>query len=140
MTVDNVWKEHLFELDQLKEGIGLQAYGQKDPLIAYKTEAFKMFEEMLSRIDRESLRLIFRTEVRMENEPRPEQPRPANMVTKHASTDNLGYQQTGESQKADPSKAGKTQPVRRTERKIGRNEPCPCGSGKKYKHCCGANL
>jgi preprotein translocase subunit SecA len=61
MTVDNVWKEHLFELDQLKEGIGLQAYGQKDPLIAYKTEAFKMFEEMLSRIDRESLRLIFRT-------------------------------------------------------------------------------
>ncbi|BFN37703.1 preprotein translocase subunit SecA [Fidelibacter multiformis] len=139
MTVDNVWKEHLFELDQLKEGIGLQAYGQKDPLIAYKTEAFKMFEEMLSRIDRESLRLIFRTEVRMEQEPRPEQPRPANMVMKHEETDNLGYQKAAGHPKADPSKAGKTQPIRRTERKIGRNEPCPCGSGKKYKHCCGAN-
>lgn len=139
MTVDNVWKEHLFELDQLKEGIGLQAYGQKDPLIAYKTEAFKMFEEMLSRIDRESLRLIFRTEVRMEQEPHSEQPRPANIVMKHEETDNLGYQKAAGQPKADPSKAGKTQPIRRTERKIGRNEPCPCGSGKKYKHCCGAN-
>jgi preprotein translocase subunit SecA len=142
MTVDNVWKEHLFELDQLKEGIGLQAYGQKDPLIAYKTEAFKMFEEMLSRIDREALRLIFRTEVRMETEhPKPEQPRPANMVMKHDSTNNLGYQQTQPGKSAEqPSKAGKTQPVRRSGRKIGRNEPCPCGSGKKYKHCCGANV
>jgi preprotein translocase subunit SecA len=139
MTVDNVWKEHLFELDQLKEGIGLQAYGQKDPLIAYKTEAFKMFEEMLSRIDRESLRLIFRTEVRMEQEPRPEQHRPTNMVMKHEGTNNLGYQQAAGHPKGDPSKAGKIQPIRRTERKIGRNEPCPCGSGKKYKHCCGAN-
>lgn len=139
MTVDNVWKEHLFELDQLKEGIGLQAYGQKDPLIAYKTEAFKMFEEMLSRIDRESLRLIFRTEVRMEQEPRPEQHRPTNMVMKHEGTNNLGYQQAAGHPKGDHSKAGKIQPIRRTERKIGRNEPCPCGSGKKYKHCCGAN-
>ncbi|MCD6234016.1 MAG: preprotein translocase subunit SecA [Candidatus Marinimicrobia bacterium] len=139
MTVDNVWKEHLFELDQLKEGIGLQAYGQKDPLIAYKSEAYKMFEEMLNRIDRESLRLIFRTEVRMEQEPRPEQSRPVNMIMRHEETDNLGYQQAAGRPKAEPSKAGKTQPIRRTERKIGRNEPCPCGSGKKYKHCCGAN-
>ncbi len=136
MTVDNIWKEHLFELDQLKEGIGLQAYGQKDPLIAYKSEAYKMFEDMLSRIDRESLRLIYRTEIRMEAEPRPEQ-KPVNMVTRHASTDNMAYEQTGR-QSAEPAQAGKHQPLRRTERKVGRNEPCPCGSGKKYKHCCGA--
>jgi len=137
MTVDNIWKEHLFELDQLKEGIGLQAYGQKDPLIAYKSEAYKMFEDMLSRIDRESLRLIYRTEIRMEAEPRPEQ-KPVNMVTRHASTDNMAYQQPG-GQSPEPTQAGKHQPIRRTERKVGRNEPCPCGSGKKYKHCCGAN-
>ncbi|MDD5581882.1 MAG: preprotein translocase subunit SecA [Candidatus Marinimicrobia bacterium] len=144
MTVDNVWKEHLFELDQLKEGVGLQVYGQKDPLIAYKTEAYKMFEEMLSRIDREALRLIFRTEIRLEAEPQQPKAHPTNLVMKHEETGNLGYQHAGASLNnpssvGTTSKSGKTQPIRREGRKIGRNEPCPCGSGKKYKHCCGAN-
>lgn len=133
-TIDKLWKEHLFELDQVKEGIGLQAYGQKDPLIAYKSEAFRLFKELLDRINHDSLQLMFRTEIRTEEKPKPDQNK--RISIQHAASTNMGFQNNGQNNSNNSDKK-KKQPYVRKNKKIGRNEPCPCGSGKKYKNCCG---
>ncbi|MEA1986418.1 MAG: SEC-C metal-binding domain-containing protein, partial [Candidatus Marinimicrobia bacterium] len=134
-TVDKLWKEHLFELDQVKEGIGLQAYGQKDPLIAYKSEAFRLFKELLDKINHDALQLIFRTEIRMESESRKTENK--NVSIEHAGSTNMGFQTEREDTQNNQASGKKAQPFVRKEKKIGRNDPCPCGSGKKYKNCCG---
>ncbi|MDL1957355.1 MAG: preprotein translocase subunit SecA [Candidatus Desulfofervidus auxilii] len=121
-VVDTLWREHLISMDYLREGIGLRGYGQKDPLQEYKREGFMMFHEMIERIKEQTIAHLFRVEIRREEEIadlRPETPK--DMRLSH-----------GEETKRTP--------VRRKTRKIGRNEPCPCGSGKKYKHCCGRNV
>jgi len=121
-VVDTLWREHLISMDYLREGIGLRGYGQKDPLQEYKKEGFMMFHEMIEKIKEQTLAHLFHVEIRREEEIidlRPETPKDVHLSH-------------GEETKKTP--------VRRKGRKIGRNEPCPCGSGKKYKHCCGRNL
>jgi preprotein translocase subunit SecA len=122
--VDTQWKDHLLSLDHLKEGIGLRGYGQKDPLVEFKKEAFTLFEEMMERIDGETIRYLFLIQpARPEDEAREIERR------QRRQQQQLQYQ-TG------PAQAEAPKPVR-TGAKVGRNDPCPCGSGKKYKKCCG---
>jgi len=122
--VDTQWKDHLLSLDHLKEGIGLRGYGQKDPLVEFKKEAFTLFEEMMDRIDTETTRYLFLIQpARPEDEAREIERR------QRRQQQQLQYQ-TG------PAQAEAPKPVR-AGAKIGRNDPCPCGSGKKYKKCCG---
>jgi preprotein translocase subunit SecA len=141
-SIDGLWKEHLYELDQIKEGVGLQAYGQKDPLLIYKSQAFESFQNLLAQINKTALRLLYRTDIRLNDEPprQPSQP----MQVQQASAQNMafaeGARQANAGQPSQPRapQAGKTQPIKRDHPKVGRNDPCPCGSGKKYKNCHGA--
>jgi preprotein translocase subunit SecA len=123
--VDTQWKDHLLTLDHLKEGIGLRGYGQKDPLVEFKKEAFILFEDMMGRIDTETVRYLFLVQpARPEDEAREIERR------QRRQQQEMQYQ-AGAAQAAEPK------PVR-TGAKVGRNDPCPCGSGKKYKKCHGA--
>ena len=119
-VIDTQWKDHLLAMDHLKEGIGLRGYGQKDPLVEYKKEAFDMFAEMTSRISTETVSRIFKIQVQKKEaiQREPVQPRRINY------------------NRGEGSAAVKTA---RSAKKAGRNDPCPCGSGKKYKKCCGVN-
>ena len=139
-TIDERWKEHLYEMDQLKEGIGLRAYGQKDPLIEYKQEGFRAFTEMLGRINEEILEICFKAQIQVEG-PETWQSRRrrsiAEVAAVHEEAVGMGFAgHTEAAQESRPERAGKRQPIK-LEKKIGRNDPCPCGSGKKYKHCHG---
>jgi preprotein translocase subunit SecA len=134
-VLDEKWKEHLYDLDQLKTGIGLRAYGQRDPLIEYKKEAFGLFIEMLQRIDQEALELIYKLQIADRERPKRKEPE-REMKAIHQSTVGMGYASTQPAEEVAP---GKAKPVK-VGKKVGRNAPCPCGSGKKYKKCCGANL
>ena len=122
--VDGQWKDHLLTLDHLKEGIGLRGYGQKDPLIEFKKEAFILFEDMMNRIDTETVRFLF-----LMQPAKPEQQAERIERRQKKAQQELQYS-AGAGQEEAP------RPVR-TGVKIGRNDPCPCGSGKKYKKCCG---
>jgi len=135
-VIDEKWKEHLREMDDLKEGINLRAYGQKDPLVEYKREAFDMFVEMLGSINKEVLHIVFRAFPAVPEEipqRRAKVPRRDQMQLQHESGAGLGMHANRE-----PAAQGqiKRRPVRVAE-KVGRNDPCPCGSGKKYKNCHG---
>ncbi len=114
-VIDRKWMDHIDDMDQLRQGAGLQAYGQKDPLVEYKLNGYDMFDEMTQNIKEETVRLLFR--VRIEQKVEREQ------VAKVTGTN-----------KDDTIQKG---PVKRTEDKVYPNDPCPCGSGKKYKQCCG---
>ncbi|OHE55609.1 MAG: preprotein translocase subunit SecA [Thermodesulfovibrio sp. RBG_19FT_COMBO_41_18] len=118
--IDTQWKDHLLAMDHLKEGIGLRGYGQRDPLVEYKKEAFDMFADMISRISTEVLKRLFKIQVQKKETIKKEPVRQAR----------LNYNR-GEG-------LSTVQTVRRSK-KVGRNEPCPCGSGKKFKKCCGMN-
>ncbi len=132
--IDAQWKDHLLSLDHLKQGIGLVGYGQKDPLVEYKKQSFDLFQEMLDRIDTTTIRSLFNLQVVAE-EP-PEALRQRRMPRRSTS---LTF--TGPNQGAAPAgeEAGKVKTVVRDQPKVGRNELCPCGSGRKYKKCHGAN-
>ncbi len=163
-VVDSQWKDHLLSLDHLKEAIGLRGYAQKDPLVEFKKEAFVLFEDMMTRIDNETVRYLFHVQVQVEGGPQqggdhpptppPAAPRPLAAAASAAARaaeapaqlpsfaramerkqerqeKELQYQ-TGVAQAEAPK------PVR-AGAKVGRNDPCPCGSGKKYKKCHGAN-
>lgn len=119
-TVDSLWKDHLLSMDHLKEGIGLRGYAQQDPLMIYKREAFEMFQDLVARIKDETLRLIFWIKFAAA---------PSDIDFKKAQEQEIAYSH------GDASAARK--PIVRKNRKVGRNDPCPCGSGKKYKKCCG---
>jgi preprotein translocase subunit SecA len=123
--VDAQWKDHLLTLDHLKEGIGLRGYGQKDPLVEFKKEAFNLFEEMMDRIDTEAVRFLF-----LMQPARPEAEARQIEQRQRRQQQNLQFQ-------AGPAQAEAPKPVR-SGAKVGRNDPCPCGSGKKYKKCHGA--
>ncbi|MCH9843881.1 MAG: preprotein translocase subunit SecA [Alphaproteobacteria bacterium] len=114
-VIDSTWKDHLHQLDHLRQGIGLRAYGQRDPLNEYKQEAFGLFEDMLSRINENFVQIYFRAEFNLGVE----KPKPRKVA--------MGENQTGEVTADNPDSWGR----------VKRNEVCPCGSGKKYKHCHG---
>src|SRR5438874_346073 len=132
--IDAQWKDHLLALDHLKQGIGLVGYGQKDPLVEYKKESFDMFQAMLDRIDTTTIRSLFNLQVVAEESPEEIQRR------RLAARRRGSLQFTGPNQGAAAAgeEAGKIKTVVRSEPKVGRNDPCPCGSGKKYKKCHGA--
>ncbi len=134
-TLDEDWQDHLTEMDELREGITLRSYGQLDPLVEYKREAYNMFEELLGRVDEETVSKIFRVHVGREA-PTPE---PAEVRTLHPELEALATRarQPREAY-ANAPEGPQPQTVVRKGPKIGRNDPCPCGSGKKYKKCCGA--
>jgi preprotein translocase subunit SecA len=161
--VDQQWKDHLYSLDHLKEGIGLRGYGQRDPLIEYKKESFELFQAMKERIDEEIVRYLWwlRPILSDEAQPAPRRPAPARrpppLILNDPAADTAASSVFGAPRSAAPHTApparnsGVQQPprvggddamqktVRRDEPKVGRNDPCPCGSGKKYKKCHGAN-
>lgn len=135
-VIDHKWKEHLREMDDLKEGIGLRAYGQKDPLVEYKGEAFKLFVSLIQQIRDEVVSFCFKFWPQAPDDVQSQRRRePSSRVleSKQSAT-NIGLSQP--SSGGGTQRVGKLQPVH-VEAKIGRNDPCPCGSGKKYKHCHG---
>ena len=137
-VIDHKWKEHLREMDDLKEGIGLRAYGQKDPLVEYKGEAFKLFMDLLDQIRTDVVSFAFKFFPQAPDEVQQRRRQAPGRVTESKqSALNLGYRASSAGQAQEQaSRGGKAQPVKAGE-KIGRNDPCPCGSGKKYKHCHG---
>ncbi len=134
-VLDNKWKEHLREMDDLKEGIGLRAYGQKDPLVEYKAEAFKLFVQLLEQIRNESVSFAFKFFPQAPGEVQEKRRSPVQRVIESKQEAvNIGF---SSAQRAGAHPQGaKAQPVR-VEEKVGRNDPCPCGSGKKFKQCHG---
>ena len=116
-VIDTKWKEHLLGIDHLKEGIGLRGYAQRDPLVEYKKEAFALFEEISRNIVSDILTRLFKIQVKEETQ--------VKVAQRHRTVRNNGD--------------GSSQPIEKPK-KIGRNDPCPCGSGKKYKKCCGKNV
>jgi preprotein translocase subunit SecA len=166
-VVDQLWKDHLLNMDHLKEGIGLRGYGQKDPLVEYKRESFDMFEDMMRRFQEDTVRYLYLMQIITRGEPVLGAPagaspqggdqggpgfdngndgnghRPPRGVT--TSVDDLeeSFQRRKRRELEQARMAGagdrQVQQVVRSGAKVGRNDPCPCGSGKKYKKCCGAN-
>ena len=134
-VIDHKWKEHLREMDDLKEGIGLRAYGQKDPLVEYKSEAFKLFVDLLEQIRNDVVSFCFKFFPQAPEEVQRRRRQPVSRVTEtKQSATNIGL--AAPKATAIDQRAGKSQPVNVGE-KVGRNDPCPCGSGKKFKHCHG---
>ncbi|MDD2352770.1 MAG: preprotein translocase subunit SecA [Atribacterota bacterium] len=126
--VDREWKDHLKRLDDLKQGIGLRSYAQKDPLTEYHFEAHNMFQNMIENIKEDSVKFLYRVEIKNRTDIPEERSKnytvEGNVTGKKESPNNFNRKLTGKDNK---------------KTKIGRNDPCPCGSGKKYKHCCGKN-
>jgi len=135
-NIDSHWREHLAAMDHLRQGIHLRGYAAKNPKQEYKREAFELFEAMLDTISREVTQLTLTVQIRTEAD--------VEAVTPHDTLSNLQYQHAefnataGEDSAttADPAPAA-APPIQRDGPKVGRNDPCPCGSGKKYKQCCG---
>ncbi len=138
--IDTHWQEYLRGMDALRQGVGLRAYGQKDPLVEYKHEAYEMFAELMDRIKNDVVSKMFRIATSAQVFENLRAALPQRYV--HQEVQTLG----GRSQEAPPGAEAamqaalrsKGEPIRREEAKVGRNDPCPCGSGKKYKKCCGA--
>jgi preprotein translocase subunit SecA len=146
-AVDTAWKDHLFAMDQLKEGVGLRAYGQKDPLIEYKRDGYEMFAAMMAGIKESVVPMLLRMEaVHREQAPVPDEDLRLRRYQESRPEFTLGTPgleasaeaPLGAAQPAVATAPPAQQTVRRKFPKVGRNEPCPCGSGKKYKHCHGA--
>ena len=173
-VLDQQWKDHLLNMDHLKEGIGLRGYGQKDPLVEYKRESFDMFEAMMQRFQEDTTRYLYLMQIIQRGDAGPvgfggggpqdqDQGGPAGVPTIRSGggTDGNGRRppravatsiddveeafqrrKRRELEQARMAGAGDRAPVQQVVRgaaKVGRNDPCPCGSGKKYKKCCGAN-
>ena len=164
-VVDSQWKDHLLSLDHLKEGIGLRGYGQKDPLVEFKKEAFILFEDMMARIDNETVRYLFHVQIqqgeappeRRELKTEPPRRQPSSAVAAAASAAARAeeapaklpdfaraLERKQERQQKDlqfQTGAGQAEPPKpvKAGAKVGRNDPCPCGSGKKYKKCHGVD-
>jgi len=141
-VVDNQWKDHLLAMDHLKEGIGLRGYGQKDPLIEYKKESYEMFQAMMDRIESETVRVLWTMQVTVtagggpNGEQRQAAAQPSQMDDYVRDLERKRQRQLDEIRLSSGADAPVQQVIRGD--KVGRNDPCPCGSGKKYKKCCGA--
>jgi preprotein translocase subunit SecA len=142
-TLDEHWRDHLYELDHLKGGIGLRAFGQKDPLLEYKREAFKLFETLLHEVNEDFVQRLFRVQlVRETMQEMERRPAPKRTVTQHESVSGFGALAAPEgapppapAATSSSAEAGPRAAPMRTGPRVGRNDPCPCGSGKKYKKC-----
>jgi len=134
-VLDTHWKEHLAAMDYLRQGIHLRGYAQKNPKQEYKREAFELFSQMLERVKREAITLLSRVQVQAEEDVEAveaQHRRPSAMEYQHAEFSGLQSEAEAPAEREESE-----QPFVREGRKVGRNEPCPCGSGKKYKQCCG---
>ena len=120
-VIDTLWKEHLLNMDHLKEGIGLRGYAQRDPLREYQKEGYNLFLDLVDRISAESIEKLFMVQLARQPAPVQQEPVPSQKFVLSRGSD-------------EPEK-GTT--IKREGKKVGRNDPCPCGSGKKYKKCCG---
>lgn len=127
--LDSKWKEHLLNMDHLRDSVGLRGYGQKDPLIEYKKESYTLFVNMLNKINLETVRFLFHVQIKIEDQEELELKKKETEL-KEERRDIFGNSNEESDRKS---------PVRRDTPKVGRNDPCPCGSGKKYKKCCGVN-
>ncbi len=138
-TLDEHWRDHLYELDHLKGGIGLRAYGQRDPLIEYKREAFSLFETLLSEVREDFVQRLFRVQLAPEAVRDLERrPPPKQLVAQHAEAQAFAGAPVGDEEPVEavgPGGGSGPAPVARNAPRAGRNDPCPCGSGKKYKKC-----
>ncbi|NMD14457.1 MAG: preprotein translocase subunit SecA, partial [Caldisericales bacterium] len=145
-VVDQKWKDHLYNMDILREGIGLRSYAQKNPVQEYQNEAFLMFQRMLNSIWEDTIKYLFRVELQADSSQQQKQTRTRTneddikTAPAKSSRGDEPERQGETSRTMRPSSGGHTasEPIRRHGDKVGRNDPCPCGSGKKYKHCCGA--
>jgi preprotein translocase subunit SecA len=149
-TVDTKWRDHLYEMDYLREGVGLRALAQRDPLVEYKNEGFKMFQEMMESIQTDFVRYLYHLEIVKEEEPQPAPARQLaysgggdtslaqNFAGAAAAARRAGVADSSAEAYEAAEAATKTVVAPRSVTKVGRNDPCPCGSGKKYKKCCGA--
>ena len=163
-VIDNQWKDHLLSMDHLKEGIGLRGYGQKDPLVEYKKESFMLFQDMMDRIEDETIRYLFflqpvsdeRRRLSCRSPPRKRKRKKkrrghgrsrssAQRLAAQCSMQDFtrNIQRKKEREMAELQFVGGDSTASRQKTvvksaKVGRNDPCPCGSGKKYKKCCGA--
>ena len=124
-VIDTLWMEHLDTLDDLREGIGLRGYAQRDPLVEYKAEAFSLFEKLMATIDYELVHRLFKVQI---------EPAAAQAVTQSASQDTPTQQVIGPPA-SNTNLNTQQSDNQTTKHKIGRNDPCPCGSGLKYKKC-----
>ena len=157
-VIDNQWKDHLLSMDHLKEGIGLRGYGQRDPLIEYKKESFALFQAMKERVDEEIVRYMWWLRPVLSDGQEPPAPRPVRrprspLILSGGAAEAMPAFGGAAAQAADfgggggraarqPARVGgddaKVTTFRHDQPKVGRNDPCPCGSGKKYKKCHGA--
>jgi preprotein translocase subunit SecA len=141
-TLDQHWREHLANLDHLRQGIHLRGYAQKNPKQEYKREAFELFSDMLDRIKHDVVRIVLTVQVRTQEDVQAvEEPPPvSNVRYQHADYEEALAGTAGGNGNGDTAVATappKAVPFARAGGKVGRNDPCPCGSGKKYKHCHG---
>jgi preprotein translocase subunit SecA len=119
--LDNSWRDHLYSMDTLKTGIGLRSYNQKDPLVEYKKESYNMFIELITSIKSEIIKILFTIQLQDEEVEKKELEKMKEQMESSVKNIHLNNEE----------------PIAVVEKKIARNEPCPCGSGKKYKQCCG---
>jgi preprotein translocase subunit SecA len=142
--IDDAWKEHLREMDDLKQSVQSAVYEQKDPLLIYKFESFELFKQMMDRTNKEIISYLFKGVIPQQN---PDQVKEAkappktdlrNISTNKAAIESTTSSRSGGMPQDGPPAPPKIQPVR-AEQKVGRNDPCPCGSGKKFKNCHGTN-
>ena len=136
-VVDNLWMDQIDAMDQLKEGIGLRALGQQDPVAAYAQEGFEMFDSMINEIKEETVTYCYSVTVETETERHAVIEIGAESKADDVDSNLLAAMQGGMEEDAEiPEREYRQDTVRRNHPKIGRNDPCPCGSGKKYKNCC----
>ena len=135
-VVDSKWMDHIDSMDELKNGIGLRAYGQKDPVVQYRIEGGEMFDEMIAQIKLEVTKILLHITKKENSTERKSAASITSTSVDRSAIDSMNIEGETKPQNASESKP---QPIRNEGPKIGRNDPCPCGSGKKYKNCCGKN-
>jgi preprotein translocase subunit SecA len=149
-TIDSKWRDHLYEMDYLREGIGLRALAQIDPLVAYKNEGYNMFQEMMGSIQEDFVRYLYHLEIVRQEEAQDsdreglaysgggDSSLAQNFAAAGAAARRAGVTDSSSEAYQAAQDATRTVVAPRHVTKVGRNDPCPCGSGKKYKRCCGA--
>ena len=133
-VVDQKWMDHIDAMDDLKDGIGLRAYGQKDPVAQYRIEGFDMFDEMVAGIQKDVVKILLN--IQKAGELKREQ---TVKITSEAQASLNSINVVSENKQVPQQSDVRRTPVVNAGPKVGRNDPCPCGSGKKYKNCCGKN-
>jgi preprotein translocase subunit SecA len=142
--IDNQWKEHLRDMDDLRSNVQHARFEQKDPLLIYKFESYELFKQMINRVNAEAASFLMKAALPVQQAAPVAQPRKKEtprLQTSKAGVENLSERMSSQRQSAGGRTAPppkKVEPIR-TEKKVGRNDPCPCGSGKKYKQCHGKN-